>query len=156
MKKPFKRAAAAGIIIFAVIYVVVFNIVRENSVNEALPVMNTVYSGDAYFIAGANTETVYDSNAETVYNTNTETVYGSNAQTVYNSNTETAYTTSGLVNLNTASKDELMSIKGIGEVMAGRIIEYREAHPFTDITELKNIKGIGEKTFDKIAPLVTI
>jgi competence ComEA-like helix-hairpin-helix protein len=156
MKKPFKRVAAAGIIIFAVIYVVVFNIIRENSVNEAIPVMNTVYSGDAYFIAGANTETVYDSNTETVYSTNTETAYSSNTETAYSSHAETVYAISGLINLNTASKDELMSIKGIGEVMAGRIIEYREAHPFTDITELMYIKGIGEKTYEKIAPLVTI
>lgn len=53
------------------------------------------------------------------------------------------------VNLNTAAKKELMSIKGIGPVLAGRIIENR---PFESVDELVKVKGIGKKTLEKIRP----
>ncbi len=55
------------------------------------------------------------------------------------------------INLNTATKNELMTINGIGEVTAGKIIEYREENgDFIYISDLKNIKGIGDKTFEKL------
>lgn len=56
----------------------------------------------------------------------------------------------GAVDLNTASKKELMSVSGIGAKKADAIIEYRNKTPFKSIDELKNIKGIGDKLFDKI------
>lgn len=54
------------------------------------------------------------------------------------------------VNLNTATKEELMSIKGIGVKTAEKIINYREEAKFQTIDEIKNIKGIGEKKFEKM------
>ncbi|MDX1295607.1 MAG: helix-hairpin-helix domain-containing protein [Sulfurimonadaceae bacterium] len=54
------------------------------------------------------------------------------------------------VNLNTASAEELASLKGIGPKMAEKIIDYRSKHGFKDTRELMNIKGIGEKKYDKI------
>ena len=63
----------------------------------------------------------------------------------------------GKVNLNTASMAQLDTLPGIGAVYAQRIIDYRNSHAgFKDISELKNIKGIGDKTFDKLKDLVTI
>jgi len=61
-----------------------------------------------------------------------------------------------LININTASEDSLMSLPGIGEVYAKRIIEYRNAKRFNSIEEIKNIQGIGDKTFDKLKDLITI
>lgn len=62
-----------------------------------------------------------------------------------------------LVNLNTASEDELQKLPGIGPVMAGRILEYREANGgFTSVEELLEISGIGEKTFAKLETYVTV
>lgn len=63
---------------------------------------------------------------------------------------------SSKININTASKDLLMSLTGIGEVYAERIIEYRNAKIFSSIEELKNIEGIGDKTFEKFKDNITV
>lgn len=60
------------------------------------------------------------------------------------------------ININTASKQELMGLPGIGAVLAQRIIEHREAHgPFKAIEEIMNVKGIGPKTFERIKNKIT-
>ena len=62
-----------------------------------------------------------------------------------------------LVNINTASKEELMSLPGLGEAKAKEIIEYREKNGnFKLIDDLMNVSGIGEAVFAKIKDYITI
>ncbi len=61
------------------------------------------------------------------------------------------------VNINTADKEALSSLPGVGPVIADRIIEYREKNErFKNKKEITNIKGIGEKTFQKIKDLIVV
>ncbi|MCI8306418.1 MAG: hypothetical protein HFH14_00035 [Lachnospiraceae bacterium] len=64
---------------------------------------------------------------------------------------------SGLININTASKEELMALPGIGESKAADIIAYRESNGrFNSTDELMNIPGIKEGVFSKISDSITV
>ena len=67
--------------------------------------------------------------------------------------TSQKFTTGTKINPNTAARDELMRLPGIGEVTANRIIE---ARPFKSLGDLRNVEGIGEKSFSRISPFLQI
>ncbi len=65
--------------------------------------------------------------------------------------------TSSIVNINTASQDELETLPGIGPVTAQKIIEYRQTNgDFSSIEGIQKVSGIGPATFDKIEALITV
>ena len=69
---------------------------------------------------------------------------------------ETDASEPGIVDINTATVAQLQTLPGIGEVIAQRIIDYREANgPFQSVGELIKVKGIGEKRLEAIWDLVT-
>jgi len=62
-----------------------------------------------------------------------------------------------LVNINTADSETLQTLPGIGEKKAADIIAYREEHgAFSSTEDLKNISGIGDSTFEKLSPHITV
>lgn len=77
-----------------------------------------------------------------------------NNNTVFN---EVILESNGLININLADINELKKITGIGDVKAQSIIEYREKNGgFKSVDEIKNVDGIGEKTFEKIKEKITL
>ena len=60
------------------------------------------------------------------------------------------------ISLNNASKEELMTLPGIGESKALLIIEYRKNNRFNNIEEIMNVKGIGKSIYEKIKDLISL
>lgn len=62
----------------------------------------------------------------------------------------------GLININTAGKDQLMEITGVGEVTADKIIEYRKNNRFKSIEDIMNVSGIGSAKFESMKSEITV
>jgi len=61
------------------------------------------------------------------------------------------------ININTAGIEELVTLPGIGRAYAERIVEYRTKNgPFKRVEDLLNVRGVGEKTFEKIKDRLTV
>jgi len=61
------------------------------------------------------------------------------------------------ININKAGSVELTKLKGIGQVFAVRIISYREENgPFHSAGDIRRVKGIGDKTYDKIKDQIAV
>lgn len=71
-----------------------------------------------------------------------------------NNNTDKS---NGIININTASLDELMTLSGIGQAKAKSIVDYRETHNgFQSIEEIKNIDGIKDAVYNKIKDSISV
>jgi competence protein ComEA len=63
----------------------------------------------------------------------------------------------GKVDLNKATVEQLTTLPGIGQAIAARIVQHREKEgAFGSVEELMNVRGIGEKSFEKLRPYVTV
>jgi competence protein ComEA len=62
----------------------------------------------------------------------------------------------GKVNINSASVEQLSALPGVGAKLAARIVEHRQkSGAFKSVQELMNVKGVGEKNFEKLQPYLT-
>lgn len=78
-------------------------------------------------------------------------------QTVISSPATENQTTNGKINLNTASETDLLTLPGIGPAKAKAILEYRQQNgSFKTVDDLKNVSGIGEKTYEKLKQYIEI
>ncbi len=84
-----------------------------------------------------------------------EIIEAKKEETITTNNEEESKT--NLISINKATKEELMSLPGIGESKALTIIKYREENgSFASIEDIKNVNGIGDSLFDKIKDYITI
>lgn len=68
-----------------------------------------------------------------------------------------ARSSNGKININTGSKEDLMKLSGVGPGKAGAIIDYRKSQgPFRKLEDLVKVRGIGEKTFEKLKDKITL
>jgi competence protein ComEA len=82
---------------------------------------------------------------------------GGNRSDIYLSGNTLTGGGTGKVNINTADAAEMDRLPGIGPVLAQRIIQYRDEHgPFSCPEDLQKVSGIGTKTYEKIASMVTV
>ncbi len=97
-------------------------------------------------------------NDETVLNkTVTISETHSTGQKISNKNGNSESSIDYPININTCTVDDLVTINGIGEKKASAIVEYRDViGGYTSVEEIKNIKGIGDKVFDKISPYLCV
>ncbi len=111
---------------------------------------------DALFMAGGVTdEGAGESLNQAEHMTDGQTIYVPGIQEVAKATEESAE--DGILNINTAGKEELLTLPGIGESKADTILAYRNEHgDFEKIEDLMNIPGIKKGVFEKIKPYIKV
>lgn len=122
--------------------------VCNNQLNENIPAKDTT---------NMTTTTITTKEKISTTNKTTKPI----TSTIKTTQTPTTTTTSKKIiypiNINNCSVEDLLNIKGLGEIKAKKIIEYRETNGlFTDIEDIKNVSGIGDVLFNKIKEFIAI
>lgn len=97
------------------------------------------------------------SDGEMIYIPTKEEAKNQNLSQISKSNEISEKDTQEKVNINTASKEELMKIPGVGETRAEQILAYREEHGvFSKVSDIKQVSGIKDGVFDKIKDYIVV
>lgn len=92
---------------------------------------------------------------DTVFSSISPSLEGPSSSTHISS--ETSLSGNDKIDLNAATEEELQKLPGIGPVLAGRIVTYREEHRgFLSVEEIKDVSGIGDKIYAKIEPYLFV
>ena len=112
-------------------------------------------NGYLKFIISAVAVIGFFSQVTTAPKGDTETI-SSHKEIKLDQETENPELIAAKINIRTASAEQLMSLPGIGKVLASRIIEFREKHQITRIEDILSIRGIGVKRFEAIKSLICL
>lgn len=161
MIKSFIKAAA--VIVFVLAFVLVISLYDSEKLAE--PIIGYSESVTQIPLDSMWEETEQPPEAQTVttvftedqaqQETNPSEIITSGQQTFISNNSEITQK-NDLININTATADELKQLNGIGDVIAARIVEYARTVGFNSIEDIKNVKGIGDKKFDNIKDKITV
>lgn len=148
-EKDINRLVLAAVLIIASAAVLITGGLIADKKSVDMPAVEIIEAEDK-----AVSDTDGDILAETVNTDDTIIVTGKvSAEGVTDTSINVSVTeeqASGLININTADASELMKLKGVGEKTAEKIIEYRAQTPFEKPEDIMNVKGIGEKKFEDI------
>lgn len=99
----------------------------------------------------------YNSTSNDFTNSSNNYITKENGNHIVTPSTNTSSSKINIVNINTATQTELETLPGIGTSTALKIIHYRNEHGrFTNIEDIKNVKGIGDTKFDNIKKLICV
>lgn len=148
-EKDINRLVLAAVLIIASAAVLITGGLIADKKSVDMPAVEIIEAEDK-----AVSDTDGDILAETVNTDDTIIVTGEvSAEDVADTSiivSATEEQAAGLININTADAAELMKLKGVGEKTAEKIIEYRVQTPFEKPEDIMNVKGIGEKKFEDI------
>lgn len=162
MNKPYFKAAAAVIFVLAVISVIsVYDseeftepIIGYSEAETLIPLDSIWEEAEEQTSAQTSLTTSPQKQAEEPILTAVNEIITS--QTMFSGSAETIPEQGGLININTATVEELKTLNGIGDVIATRIVEYANTIGFNSIEEIKNVKGIGDKKYENIKDKITV
>lgn len=131
--------------------------VQQVCVNETIYI-DTCKDKEASIIVSGQPDNDVEKNGNDKFISNEEGIQNNVGDVANNqNNTENSEIKSELISLNNATKEQLMTLTGIGESKAVKIIAYRDQNGgFKTIDELKNVSGIGDAIFEKIKEYITI
>lgn len=162
MNKPYFKAAAAVILVLAVVSVIsVYDseefaepIIGYSEAETLIPLDSIWEEAEEQTSAQTSLTTSPQKQAEEPILTAVNEIITS--QTMFSGSAETIPEQGSLININTATVEELKTLNGIGDVIAARIVEYANTIGFNSIEEIKNVKGIGNKKYENIKDKITV
>lgn len=145
-----------GLILLSVL-ILYFAFSQPKVSDETALISSTSATADT---VSSQNQSAFSSAAETTVNsTVTNTVSAAQTSSAYTETEEQTSSTafSGKINLNTCTADDLTAINGIGASRAEAIIQYREyLGGYTNVEQIKEIRGIGDKIYEKVSPYLTV